>query len=137
MAPIKPPYPERGLASFEALDEFQTTDMLLGGHSPALLIGQNLPVEAGDTFEKFEVVGLNEAGFIKPATADKTVQAGFVVTQAITGSADMQTKVPCFHQGNFNPDALVWDESFDTDAKKEMAFFGASAPTQIIVTKRL
>ncbi len=41
-----------------------------------------------------------------------------------------------WYSGNFNMDALVWDESFDTDAKKASAFFGAPTPTNIIIGKR-
>ena len=41
-----------------------------------------------------------------------------------------------WYSGCFNQDALVWDASFDTDAKKQAAFFGAPTPTTIIVAKR-
>jgi hypothetical protein len=41
-----------------------------------------------------------------------------------------------WYSGAFNMDALVWDDSFDTDAKKEAAFRGAPTPTTIIIAKR-
>lgn len=43
---------------------------------------------------------------------------------------------PVWYSGNFNLDALVWHESFDTDAKKKNAFFGAPTPTNILIGKR-
>jgi hypothetical protein len=41
-----------------------------------------------------------------------------------------------WYSGCFDMDALVWDASFDTDAKKEAAFRGSPTPTTIIVAKR-
>jgi hypothetical protein len=69
--------------------------------------------------------GLDEAG----------VKAIGVVAHASTvdGSGG---NVQVFYQGCFNQDALVWDASFDTDAKKQAAFIGSPTPTQIIVRKR-
>lgn len=41
-----------------------------------------------------------------------------------------------WYSGCFNMDALVWDASFNTDAKKAAAFRGAPTPTTIIIAKR-
>lgn len=41
-----------------------------------------------------------------------------------------------WYSGNFNQDALVWDASFNTDAKKRAAFHGSQSPTTILVNKR-
>lgn len=49
-----------------------------------------------------------------------------------TGSANAQV----WYSGCFNIDALVWDDSFDTDAEKKNAFFGAPTPTNIIAASR-
>lgn len=43
---------------------------------------------------------------------------------------------PVWYSGAFNLNALVWDASFDTDAKKEAAFRGSPTPTTIIIANR-
>ena len=43
---------------------------------------------------------------------------------------------PVWYSGAFNGEALVWHETFDTDAEKEAAFRGAPTPTNIIIAKR-
>lgn len=64
------------------------------------------------------------------------VRARFVLAQAATLGASGSANGQCFYQGNFNSDALVWDESFTTDAQKANAFYGAPTPTNIIVAVR-
>lgn len=53
---------------------------------------------------------------------------------ALGASGNLNGQV--WYSGCFNMDALVWDASFDTDAKKQAAFFGSPTPTNIIVAKR-
>jgi hypothetical protein len=64
------------------------------------------------------------------------IKARFVLAQAASLGASGEANGQCFYQGNFNSDALVWHESFTTDAQKAAAFFGAPTPTNIIVAKR-
>jgi hypothetical protein len=64
------------------------------------------------------------------------VKARFVLAHAATLGASGEANGQCFYQGNFNSDALVWHESFTTDAQKAAAFFGAPTPTNIIVAAR-
>lgn len=64
------------------------------------------------------------------------VKARFVLAHAATLGAEGTANGQCFYQGNFNSDALVWDESFTTDAQKANAFYGAPTPTNIIVAAR-
>lgn len=49
-----------------------------------------------------------------------------------TGNAQ---SVDIFRAGCFNPEALTWGASYDTDAKKAAAFRGAPAPTNILIRK--
>lgn len=51
------------------------------------------------------------------------------------GGADGDEKIEVFRWGMFNPDVLTWDDSFDTDEKKRLAFEGAPSPTQIFIRK--
>lgn len=64
------------------------------------------------------------------------VKARFVLAQAATLGASGTANGQCWYQGNFNSNALVWDESFTTDAQKANAFYGAPTPTNIIVAAR-
>lgn len=59
-----------------------------------------------------------------------------VLAHAVTLGASGTGTGPVWYSGAFNMDALVWDASFDTDAKKEAAFRGAPTPTTIIIAKR-
>jgi hypothetical protein len=65
------------------------------------------------------------------------VQAIGIVAAAIDneGGAAGDVYVEVHRWGMFNPNVLVWDESFDTDAKKRPAFEGAPSPTNIFVRK--
>lgn len=64
------------------------------------------------------------------------VKAIGVVAHACALGSTGTGKGNVFYSGNFNMDALVWDESFATDAQKLEAFFGAPTPTNIIVQKK-
>lgn len=62
------------------------------------------------------------------------VPVGILPTKLLTG-AGVTTTTDILRQGCFNPDALVWDASFDTDAKKKVAFEGSPSPTNIVLRK--
>lgn len=64
------------------------------------------------------------------------VKASFVLAHAAVLGASGSGNGQCWYQGNFNSDALVWDDTFTTDAQKASAFRGAPTPTNIIVAKR-
>lgn len=139
MPEVKIPYPDVGQAAFEELDTYTNT-FLLSGSDPKLEPGYPFPVKEDETLEQFHVVGLDANDKLVPATWDadssNAIQAIGVVTQSVVGASDGSTTVPVFYTGCFNPDALVWDSTFDTDEKKEKAFFGAPSPTRIIIRKR-
>lgn len=133
MADVKVPYPEVGLAAFEELDAY-AADILYSGSDPKPAPGHPFPVTADLELKQFEVVTLT-AGKLAKATASGTKAIG-IVSQAVKGNADGTTTVPVLWSGCFNPDALVWDASFDTLAKKENAFFGAPTPTTVLLRER-
>lgn len=88
-------------------------------------------------------VSTDSAAHIAVATGGMTggrdvggVQPRFVLAQAASLGSTGTGNGVCWYTGCFNLDALVWDASFDTDAKKKAAFEGAPTPTQIIVAKR-
>ncbi|MFC3724398.1 head decoration protein [Neoaquamicrobium sediminum] len=139
MAEVAVPYLEAGEAAFEVLDEY-TQRFLLSGNHPPLAPGYPMRVDADQALSQFHVVGLDADGDLVPATwnADPAlaVKAIGVVTQAVVGNSDGTTTVPVFYSGCFNPDALVWDASFDTEGKKMTAFNGSPTPTTITLRKR-
>jgi len=133
MANVTVPYSEAGLAAFEQLDTFLQKFVLMGEH-PRLAAGV-FTVKANEVLEQFTVVGIS-AGKIEKAQFDGDPKAVGVLTQAVTGNAGGTTTVAVWYSGNFNIDALVWDASYDTDAKKLAAFDGADTPTTIRMGKR-
>lgn len=65
------------------------------------------------------------------------VRARYVLVYASSlGSSPATGNAQVYYSGCFNQDELVWDASFDSDAKKQAAFDGAPSPINIIVAKR-
>lgn len=62
------------------------------------------------------------------------VPIGITTVKVLTG-AGVQTTVAIFTAGCFNPDALNWDDSFNTDEKRRHAFVGSPTPTNIVIVK--
>lgn len=81
----------------------------------------------------YSVVGRNGAGNLVMATdagvTDPIAPIGITAAPVPTGLTN--PKVPVHRAGCFNPDALNWDATFNTDAKKAVAFEG-SQPTIFI-----
>lgn len=68
------------------------------------------------------------------AVATGSPAIGFVKYAANNvGGAAGAVRVEVTRWGCFNPDALVWDSSYDTLTKKLYAFEGAPSPTSIII----
>ena len=61
-------------------------------------------------------------------------RANYIAATAITIPDGATKSVPVYVAGHFIMDALVWDASYDTDAKKKVAFQGSVSPT-IFVSK--
>lgn len=99
----------------------------LWGHGPYTVL-------TGQTLAALTVVGFDVNGKLVPAQADGDPKAIGVLAYAVDSTGgDVQTEI--YRSGNFNPDLLVWDASFTTDALKAAAFNGSPSPTQIVITK--
>lgn len=61
--------------------------------------------------------------------------ANYILAAPVTIADGDSAVVPVYRGGHFDMDALIWDASYDTDAKKAAAFEGSVSPT-IFVSKR-
>jgi hypothetical protein len=128
------PYGDVGFASFEQGLTYNSSE-LFSGPTP-LVVTRDYPVAADTTLAAFSVVGLDGSGNVVLAEQDGAPKAVGITTGPIVPGVGT-TSVALFIAGNFNPAALTWHSSFTTDAHKRAAFDGATAPTNIIVRKRL
>jgi hypothetical protein len=130
-----------GRAAFEEMDRLLPAT-LLAGHEPVLAPANTYAAKASTTLAQFTVVGREgnaKDGAIVIAT-DTGVQAIGVLAHGFTAGATGVTpasvfEIGCFNIGSDSP--LVWDESYDTDAKKAAAFRGAPTPTRIVARHHL
>lgn len=60
--------------------------------------------------------------------------ADYILAEPILIADGDTMTVAVYREGHFNMDALTWDASYDTDAKKKDAFLGSDSPT-IFVSK--
>lgn len=137
MANVTPPYADRGVASFEVLDTYLQNNLLAGNH-PELKPAFSYPMANNTSFAQFSVVGLNASGNIALATntGSPAIKPIGVLPHAIALGATGTLQAPVWYSGCFDMDALVWDATYDTDAKKKAAFQGSPTPTTILVAKR-
>lgn len=139
MATVNPPYADPGRASFEVMDDY-IQNFLLGGIHPELKPAVSAPIPNNADYAQFLVVGRNASGQLVPATwnavaANAIKPVGVLAHAASLGASGSGTGT-FWYSGCFNIDALVWDATFDTDAKKLAAFEGSPTPTTIIAAKR-
>jgi hypothetical protein len=133
MANVTLPYGDAGLAAFEAGDSYSTVE-LFSGNTPSP-VTENFTVASGVAIPAFSVVGLT-AGNIVMAEQDGDPQAIGITTAPVLNTGAAQS-VAIFRAGCFNPAALNWHASYDTDAKKAAAFRAAPTPTNILIRKFL
>ena len=94
---------------------------------PVLITGDNPQVATTDEIvgtddlAAFTVVGRDVDGTLIAAVAGTTDAIGITV---IAGATD--DSIPVYRAGVFNPDALVWDASYNTDELKRLAFEAAA-----------
>jgi hypothetical protein len=133
MAIVKVPYGDTGAAVFEQGDDYVSVELFSG--STPVPVTENFPVGSGVVIPAFSVVGLT-SGNVVMAENDGDPQAiGITVSDVLNVGAVQSVAV--FRAGCFNPDALNWHASYDTDAKKAAAFRGAPTPTNILIRKNL
>lgn len=106
------------------------TEALVTGDTPAVFATEET-VLTGQALDALTVVGFDGDGKIVPANNASVAAIGVLVYAADTTGGDLTANV--YRGGVFNPDLLVWDEAYSTDALKAKAFEGAPSPTAIVI----
>ncbi len=124
---------DAGLAS--GATEVYTSVELLSGDTPEIVTTNEAIASAVLTsgMAARTVVGLNGSGEIIKAVLGTTQAWGILIATIAAGSSS-GTKAQIYRAGCFNPAALVWDATYDTDEKKRVAF-NAAAGSQIFIKK--
>lgn len=126
------PYGGEGVPSGVDTQEFSYQE-LLAGHAPIFLTVPGYEADGSVAMPAFTVVGVADDVLV-PATLDGTVQAIGFIAAPVLGNGNTQ-KLGLIRGGNFNVDALYFDDSFATDEDKLAAFEGAPTPTNIVLQK--
>ena len=97
------------------------------------LADEILTVAPNQDLKFLQVVALNSTGQVVAAEAGQPA-IGVMPIPVVTGAETVTAQV--IRAGVFDPEALVFDESYATFADKAAAFRGAPAPTNIITKRR-
>jgi hypothetical protein len=120
-----------GRPAFEVLDDYKQSNLLAGGE-PNLEPSVRVMLADSQTLAQWTVVGLDaNRKLVKAAwnaTEANAIKPIGVLAHAVnSGASNTTVRGEVFLTGVFNigPDSpLVWDSSFDTDAKKELYTIG-------------
>lgn len=118
-----------GVPSTESRDNAAVARLING--TEIQVAGEVLTVAESQDLDYLAPVSLDADGEVVLAVSG-TPAIGIVMAPVATAAGATKT-VHVLRAGVLNPDALAWDESYDTAAKRAAAFRGAPAPTNIIV----
>lgn len=123
-----------GLANFESRTYGNEQSHIYSDTPPVATITMDFTASGADLeISWLDVLALDGDAAVYNATPSAAT-ANVIAATSIT-IADGETKsVPVYVTGHFTMDALGWDASYDTDAKKKAAFQGSQNPT-ILVSK--
>lgn len=130
----KIPYGEPGIAGFDK-ESWGNRQNWQYGDTPALT-SKSIAVTASgaDVTIGFLDVLAADGSAAAQAGATAADKANYIAATAVVVPDGSTVQVPVYVQGHFEMEALNWDASYDTDAKKEAAFQGSLSPT-IFVSK--
>lgn len=132
--------PNNGQHIASSQSEQFTTTVLFTGEVDVITTSETVAdsVIASVDLPANSVVGRDSSGKIVLATYNSTPASGVpamgITTETVKTGATVKT-VAVYRSGMFNPDALNWHSSYDTDAKKRLAF--EYLANQIIIQKPL
>ena len=127
-----------GIAGFASKSfgtrERRTGDILEKTFTYTVKAGQLLPIDLIVGFEDND-----PTGEIVPATYNADPDLAVKPSGARTASVDTSAAaggactIDVARTGSWNPNYMVWHDSFDTEAKRKLAFEGSPSPTQVMI----
>lgn len=127
------PVTEHGQATFERHtfgNPVEPRFNEVGGKTTQITVPENQDLTL------YELVGRDGLPAVYSADYSATGNQPYGIMAAAVATAAGQTmKAPVYRDGSWSQGALVFDSSFDTDAKKQAAFEGSASPT-IFIEKR-
>lgn len=129
MAVTKIPFGAPGVASFQE-DSFGQMEVR-SGDTPVTTTTEK--VGPSTTLAIYSVVGrVGNAPGGNLVLATQSVKPVGILTAPVSTGAGVSTTVDVYRSGMWNPDALVWDASFNTDTLKFAAFEGSVSPENFL-----
>jgi len=101
-------------------------DVVISGNAD--IVTKPVTIGSGANVDQYTVLGqVTATGKFKKAvsTANDGSQTPVAIAAVYAGAASADVTAPVYLGGTFNPDALVWDASFDA-VKKSVAFIGTN-----------
>ena len=132
----KVPLGNPGIAEFSS-ETWGNTNPMLYSDTPALV---EKPITVAASGADVEIA----LGQVLAADGSAAAQDGataadkacYIAACSIVVADGDSALVPVYHAGHFDMDALTWDATYDTDAKKEAAFSDAGVNPTIFISKR-
>lgn len=90
-------------------------------------------VAASQTLVAGQVVAFNGSKRLIPAVLGTSEAIGVMAHDITTTGSTSYKGAKVYRGGHFNGARLTWDATYNTEAKKVMAFDGAASPTEIKV----
>ena len=118
-----------GVAEFKS-ETFGNFADLRYGDAPVTMTNITITATGADIdLPLYAVINLAGTALAAYAATRDADSANFVLAEPILIADGETMTVPVIRTGHLNIDALAWDDSFDTDAKKLAAFEGSVSPT--------
>lgn len=114
------PFQDVGMAGSQTEDF--TTVVLITGNHPTITTAETVAdaTVAAEDLPAFSVVGRNASNQLVMAVEGSVAPIGITTNTVLAGTVG--ASVPVYRDGGFNPDALNWDASYNTDELKRLAF---------------
>lgn len=127
------PHGEPGVADFKE-EIFGGPTEVRYGDMPVQTINIDITASGADVdLPIYSVLNGEGNGILADWNATRDAgSADYILAEPISIADGATMTVPVYVAGHFNMDALNWDASYDTDAKKKDAFKGSDSPTIFI-----
>lgn len=121
-----------GVAEFKS-ETFGNFADLRFGDAPVTMTNITITASGADIeLPLYAVINLAGTALADYAAVRDAGCANYVLAEPILIADGESMTVPVIRTGHLNSDALTWDATYDTDAKKAAAFEGSVSPTIFI-----